>query len=138
MLRTRWDAGTRFDVAKHVEAEMFGEIGPGAVIGDDLAPSMRFHVGEPLFVGLLEALFERSIALFEISGIARPHFREFVLNPFGNAQAVFGVEPVVRIAERVYVAFGARDLSRGNFEDFGEARSVKVARRANLNLWIGG
>src|SRR5204863_213864 len=79
------------------------------------------------FIGLLEALLERIVTLGEISGVARAHFRELILNAFGDAQAVFGIEPVVRIAERVNVAFGTGHLAGGNLENLGEAGSVKVA-----------
>src|SRR5437899_8145128 len=138
MLWARWDARAWFDITHNIKAKVFGEVRPGAVIGNNLAPGIRFHVGEPLFVSLLDALFERSIALFEISGIPRPHFREFVLNPFGNAQAIFGIEPIVRVAEGMDVALGAGDDAGGNLENFGKARSVKVACGADLNLRIGG
>src|SRR2546428_6831370 len=56
VLRARRNAGARFDVTHDIEAEVFGEIGPGAVIGDDLAPGVRLHLGKPLFTGLFEAL----------------------------------------------------------------------------------
>src|SRR2546430_10273665 len=118
--------------------EVFGEIGPGAMVGDDFAAGIRLHFGEPFFIGLLEALLERIVTLGEIGGIARAHFGKFVLNALGDAQAVFGIEPIVRITERMDVTFGAGHLARGNLEDFGKAGSVKVARRANLNFWIGG
>src|SRR5260370_9566590 len=60
------------------------------------------------------------------------------LDDFGDAQAVIRVQPVVRVSEWMNVAFGASYLAGGNFENSGKAGSVKVARRANLNLRIGG
>src|SRR5260370_6866047 len=48
------------------------------------------------------------------------------------------MEPIVRIAERMDVAFRAGRLAGGNFENFGKTGRIKVARRANLNLRIGG
>src|SRR5205807_190707 len=63
---------------------------------------------------------------------------KLVLNALGDAQAVLGIKPIVRVAERVNVALGAGHLARGNLENLCKARSVKVARRANLNLRISG
>ena len=60
------------------------------------------------------------------------------MNALGDAQAVLGIKPIVRVAERVNVALGAGHLARGNLENLCKARSVKVARRANLNLRISG
>src|SRR6266849_11067680 len=138
VLRARRNAGARLHVANHVEVEMLGEIRPGAVIGDDFAAGVRFHVGEPFLVRLLEALLEIGVALPEIRGVVGTHLAELVGNALGDAQAVFGIEPIVRIAEGVDVAFGASDHARGNFKNFGETRSVEIARSADLDFGIRG
>src|SRR6266853_1146675 len=138
VLRARGDAGAGLDVSHDIEAKVFGEIGPGAVIGDDLAAGVGLHLREPFFIGLLEALLKGIVALGEIGGVARAHFGKFVAHAVGDAQAVLGIKPIVRVAERVDVTLGTGHLSGGNLEDFGKAGSVKVARRAKLNLRIGG
>src|SRR5216683_370924 len=138
VLRTRRDARAGLDVTDHVEVEMLGEIRPGAVIGDDFTAGVGFHVGEPFLIGLFEPLFEIGVALCEIRGIVGTHLAELVGNALGDAQAVFGIEPIVRIAEGVDVAFGASDHARGNFKNFGETRSVEIARSADLDFGICG
>src|SRR5713101_8112905 len=138
VLRARRNAGPRLNVADDGEVEMLGEIRPGPVIGDDFAAGVGFRVGEPFLIGLLEALFEIRIALFEISGVVGTHLAELVGDAFGDAQAILRIKPIVRIAERVNVAFGASDHARGNFENFGETRSVKIAGGADLDFGIGG
>src|SRR2546430_2534258 len=83
MLGAGRDAGARLDVADDVQVEMFGEIGPGAMIGDDLTAVIRGHLRKPLLVGVFQALFEVGVALREISSVAGPHFAELVGDTFG-------------------------------------------------------
>src|ERR1700674_1364276 len=124
MLRTRGNAGARFDIADDIQAEMVSEIRPRAMVGDDLAPGVGLHLRQPLLIGLLEPLFERGVPLRKIGGVIRMHLAEFVLNALCDAQTVFRIEPVVRIAKRVDIAFGTRHLSRWNLENPGETRGI--------------
>src|SRR5215831_10556381 len=138
MLGTRRDAGARLNVANYVEMEMLGEIGPGTVVGHNFATGVGLHLGQPLFVGLLDALFEVVIPLCKIRGIVGAHLGQFVLYALGNAETVFRVEPVVRVAERMDVALSPRDYPRWNLQNLGVPRSVEVARRTDLDFWVGG
>ncbi len=108
------------------------------MIGNDLAAGVRLHFSKPLFIGLFDALLEIVIPLGEVSGIVGPHFGQFVLDSFGDAQTVLRIEPIVRVAQRMDVPFGAGDDARGNFENPCEAGSVEVARCSDLNSRIGG
>src|SRR5215211_2555962 len=47
VLRSRRDARLRLDVADDVEPERIDEIGPRAVVGDDLQPLVRRHLTLP-------------------------------------------------------------------------------------------
>src|SRR5713101_5500706 len=96
---------------------MLGEIGPRAVIGDDFAADVGLHLRLPLLVGLLEALLKGIIALGKIGGIIGAHLAELVLDALGDAQAVVRVQPVVRVPERMNVAFRAGYMASGDFED---------------------
>src|ERR1700730_5540858 len=42
------------------------------------------------------------------------------------------------VSKRMNVALCAGDLSRGDLQNFGESGGVKIFRRADLDLWIGG
>src|ERR1700687_3661341 len=117
---------------------MFGEIGPGTVVGDNFAAGVRFHLRLPLFVGLFEAFFKRFVALGEIVGVGRTHFAELVLDSFSDAQAVIGIEPIMRIAEGMDIPFGASNLAGGQLQNSGEARSVEIAGAAYLNAGVAG
>src|SRR4029077_18389782 len=118
MLRAGRNSGARFDVPDNIEAEVFREVGPRAVIGDDFAAGGGVHLRKPLLIGLLQALLKTGIALREISRVAGAHFAEFVGYALGEAQTVFRIEPVLRISERVDVAFGASALASGDFKNF--------------------
>src|SRR5947209_17218414 len=93
------------------------KIGPGAVIGGNLAALVGLHFGQPPLVRLLEPLFEIGVALPEISGIAGAHFAELVGYAFGNTQAIFGVEPIMWVAEWVDISFRPRHLPSRNLQD---------------------
>src|SRR5882724_5828517 len=138
VLRAGRNSGSRFDVADNIEAEVFREVGPRAVIGDDFAAGVGFHLRKPLLIGLLQTLLKTGIALREISRVAGAHFTEFVGYAFGDAQTVFRIEPVVRISEWVDVAFGASDLASGNFKNFRITRGIQITGSSNLDFRIGG
>src|SRR5205807_4299066 len=127
------DSRARFDVPDHIQAEVLGEVGPGAMIGDDFASGVWLHLRKPLLIGLFEFLFERGIAAGEIGRVARAHFAEFVRDAFGNPQTVFRIEPVVRISEWVNIAFGAGDLARWNLENSCKAGGIEITLSTNLN-----
>src|SRR2546428_717994 len=99
VLRTWGNAGARLNVADDIETKVLGEIGPGAVIGDDFAAGIRLHLSEPFFISLLDALLKGVIALSKIGGIAGTHFGEFILNPLGDGKAGFGIETIMWVAE---------------------------------------
>src|SRR5712692_1484505 len=85
------------DVAHDVQLEVSGEVGPRAVIGNDFATVERLHLFIPFpFLGG-EALVKRLEALFEISGVARSHFRQLLLDAPGDAPAVLRVKPIVGV-----------------------------------------
>ena len=54
----------------------------------------------------------------------------------GDPLAVLRIHPVVRVAQRMDVAHGARDVPVGNLEDRGAERRVQIALRADLNLRV--
>src|SRR4029077_4434297 len=66
MLRTGGNAWARLDIADDIEAEVFRKIRPGAVLSDNFAASVGLHLRQPLFVGLLEPLFEGGVPLRKI------------------------------------------------------------------------
>ena len=120
----RRDAGPRLHVADHVQAEAVAEVRPGAVVGHDLespcrAPSSRPSASRP-----------RPAACRSPRSAGRSRRRppgrsaaSFCLDGLGDAPAVVGIEPVVRVARRVHVAHGARDLARSGSP--GCARSAR-------------
>src|SRR5713226_7360475 len=138
VLRARRNAGPRLNVADHVQVKLFRKVRPRTMIGDDLAAFVWLHLRQPALIRLLEALFEIGVALIEICSVVWTHLAELVGDAFGDAQAVFGIKPVMRIAERVNVAFRASDYARGDFENSGETRSVKIAGGADLDFGIRG
>src|ERR1700737_4906767 len=117
---------------------MFGEIGPGTVVGDNFAAGVRFHLRLPLFVGLFEAFFKGFVAFGEIVGVGRTHFAELVLDSFSDAQAVIGIKPIMRIAEGMDIPFGTSNLAGGQLQNSGEARSVEITGTAYLNAGVAG
>src|SRR6266851_5772812 len=112
---------------------MFGQTGPVTLLVDDFAAGVRLHLRLPLLVGLFEALLEGIVALRKISGIVWAHLAELGLDALGDAQAVVRVQPVVRVPQRMDVAFRAGDLASGEFQDSCKSRGVKITRRADLN-----
>src|SRR5262249_20047494 len=62
--------------------------------------------------------------------------RELAGNALGDAATVIGIEPIMRIAKRVNVAFGARYLALGNLEDLGKLRCIEIAVTARLDSSI--
>src|ERR1700738_5229786 len=118
--------------------EMFSEVGPGTGVGDNFTAGVRLHFRLPLFLGLLEAFFKRFVALGEIVGVGGTHFAELVLNALGNAQTVIGIEPVMRMAERMDITFGAGDLAGGQLQNSGKAGSVQIAGATNLDAGVAG
>ena len=117
MPRTRGDAGARLDVADNLDMKVFGEIGPGAMIGDDLASGVGLHLREPLVIGLPNALLEVVVALGEVGRVIGSHFREFILDSLSDAQTIFGIEPIMRIPEGMDVTLGSSDYPCGNFQN---------------------
>src|SRR5262249_24446783 len=130
--------GARLDVADDIEMEMVGEVGPGAVVGDDFAAGVGLHFCLPLFVGGFEALFEVGVGLRGVGSVVRADGTGFVSDALWRAEAGFGIEPVVGIALRVDVTFGASHGAGWNFENAGETRGVEIAGGADLNSWVRG
>src|SRR5262249_40087766 len=106
--------GGGLEIANDVENEIFRKIWPRAMVRDDLAAGIGLHLFEPFLIGLLKMLLERRVALRKVGGISWAHLAEFVPNTFGDAQAILRVEPIVRIAERVNITFGAGHLASGH------------------------
>src|SRR5262249_39800700 len=113
VLRAWRNSGARLDIANDAEIEMLHKIWPRAMVRDDLAAGIGLHLGEPFLIGLLKPLLERRVALRKVGGISGAHLAEFVLHPFGDAQTILRIEPIVRIALRVHITFGAAHLATG-------------------------
>src|SRR6185295_265426 len=114
MLWARRNSGARLDIADDVEIEMFDKIWPRAMVRYDLAAGIGFHRFEPFLIGLLETLLKRRVALRKVGSISGAHLAEFGLNPLGDAQTILRVEPIVRIALRMNITFGATHLASGH------------------------
>ena len=54
----------------------------------------------------------------------------------GDAAPVAGIQPVVRVAHRMHVAHGTRDLPGGDLEDLDCQRRVQVAACAGLDVGV--
>src|SRR3984893_625745 len=106
------------------------------MVGHQLAPVKGFHFRIPLLFGSRQALVEILETLLEVAGVWGIEFPEFSSDAFGDAATIVGIEPVMRIAERMDVAHGASHRPGGNVENFSKLRSVKISVRADLNPWV--
>ena len=69
---------------------MFGKVGEGAVIGDDLAAVIRFHVGFPLLLRFRQPLVEILKTLLEICRIVRVASLSFPAIPLAIRRPLSG------------------------------------------------
>ena len=106
------------------------------MIGDHLPPMIRRHFRIPLLLGSGQTFVEILKTFLKISGVAGIHFSQLAGNSLGNAPTVIGIEPVMRVAQGVHVAHGARDLARGNIENLSELRGIQVALSGRLDFSI--
>ncbi len=132
----RRNTGLGLDVAHDVEAERVGEVGPRPVVGDDLHSLVRRHRGLPALLRRREPAVEVRVPLCEVRAVGGVHLSQLVLDRLGDPPAVARVEPVVRIALRVHVPHGARDLARRDVEDLRRQRRIEVAGASRLDLRV--
>src|SRR6185295_13746342 len=90
----------------------------------------------PALLRRVEPRVEVGQSLIEIRPVARPKLAELLADRLRDAPAVFRIEPVMRIAERMDVAHRARDLTGRNLENRGGERRVEVAFAARLDLLV--
>src|SRR5437899_1108351 len=133
MRRSRRDSRTRLNISHDIQPEVLGKVWPGAVVGDNLRSAIRGHLCQPFFISLSQPLFEILFALLEVGLVARIHFSEFCSNTLGDAPPIIRIEPIVRIAQWMHVAFSPRELALGNLQNLGELRGVQVSRRPRLD-----
>ncbi len=124
------------DVAGGDELEVLEEVGPGVVVRHDFRAGVRPERRLPALLALGQLRFEGG----EVGGVGRGpgrvELRQARRDRPRDDAAVLGVEPVVRVAERVDVAHGARDGARGALEDVAPGRGVEVARAARPDLVV--
>ena len=128
--RRRRNAGLRLDIAHDVEAEALHEVRPRAVIGHDLRALVRRHRRVPPLLRRGEARVEVGVALREVGLVGRRELAELVADRLRDEPPVVGIEPVVRVAERVHVAHRAGDLPGRNLENLHVERRVEIPVRA--------
>ena len=71
---------------------------------------IRSHLIVPDFLCRGQPLVKILEPLLEVRGVLRIQFSQFIGDPMRHSAAIIGIEPVMRIAERMDVAHGARDL----------------------------
>src|SRR5438445_5915899 len=130
------DARPGLHVTDHVQIEMLSKIGKRAMIGDYLAAMVWPHFLVPFLLGCSQPLVKVLKLLLEVSGVIRIHLGELVGDAASDAPAIVGIEPVVRVSERVNIAHSTRDCAGGDFQDFGKLGRIQIARSANLYLRI--
>ena len=130
------NAGLRFDVADHVQAETLHEVRPRAVIGHDLGAFVGSHRGVPAAFSRRQTLVEIGIALIEVGLVPRRKLAQLVLDRLRDAAAVARVEPVMRVALRVHVAHRTGDLARGNLQNPNVGRRIEISVCARLDLRV--
>jgi hypothetical protein len=62
--------------------------------------------------------------------------REFIGDLLGDALAVLGIQPVVRVPGRVHVAHGPGELAGGHLQDARGQGGVEVAVAPRLDLGV--
>ena len=62
--------------------------------------------------------------------------REFLENFPADNLAVLRIQPIMRIAERVNIPFGARDLPGRYFKNSGLKRRIQITVRPHLNFRV--
>ena len=132
----RRNTGTRLHISNDIKVVVVGKIGKRPVISNDLAAVIRLHLGIPLLLGSRQPLIEVLETLLEKWTLRWIHLRQFIRDAARDTPHVVGIEPVMRIAEWVHIALGARNRSLRYFQNLGELRSIEVAVGAHLNPGI--
>ena len=106
------------------------------MVGDNLAPVVGLHFCIPLVFGCGKTFVKVLKALLIVGGIRGVEIAQLPGDTFGDAAAVFRIEPIVGIAEGVNVSHGAGHGTGRYVKDFGKLRSVQITGRANLDAGI--
>ena len=106
------------------------------MIGHDLASAIGGHLRVPSLLRLRQPLLKILITLLEVGSVCGIQLTQLGRDTFGNAAAVVGIKPVMRIAERVDVTFSTRDLALRNLQDRGKLRGVQIALSRGLNFSV--
>ena len=106
------------------------------MIGDYLAAMVRLHFLVPFLLGCSQPLVKVLKLLLEVSGVIRIHLGELVGDAASDSPAIVGIEPVVRVSERVNIAHSTRDCARRDFQNFGKLGSIQIPRSADLYFRI--
>src|SRR5205823_12018817 len=91
------------------------------------------HLSIPLLFGCSQPLVEILKAFLEVRCIGRIQLAEFACDSARNPASVVGIEPVVRITQRMNVAHSAGNRAGWNFKNFCKLRSIKVPVCSPLN-----
>ena len=136
MRRRRWDAWFRFHVSHHFEAETLHEVRPGAVIRHDLGALVRSHGRVPALLGGRKTRVEVVVALGEERLVRRRELAQLIANGLCDPASIARLEPVMRIAGRVHVTHGARDLGGRYLQDADVLRGIEVTVGTRLDLRV--
>src|SRR5262249_8073182 len=104
-------------ITDDVQAESFGEVWKRPMIRDHLHAFVRGHHVDPSLLGLAHPVNEIIQSLLEIRAVIGPKFRQFVEDFAGDDLAVLRIQPIVRISERMDIAFCTGDLTLRNFKN---------------------
>src|SRR5207237_9400488 len=90
----------------------------------------------PAFVRVVDAQLECVQPLREVGSVSGTQLRELPLDLDGDANGVRGIEPVVRIAERMHVAHRTIDGAGGTIEDRDARRDMELAGLSGTNAVV--
>ena len=106
------------------------------MIRDHLYTLVRRHHRRPALFGFRQSARETVQPLFEISAVVRPEFSESVKYFLGDDAAIFGIQPKVRIAERMNIAFCPGHLALRDFKNARLSRCIQITVGSNLDFRI--
>src|SRR3954451_5913710 len=127
---------SRLDVPDHIQSEMFSEVRKRAMVRNDLASAIGFHLRVPFLLRLGQPLIEILQTLLEKRAIPRVEISEFRRDASSDPPPIVWIQPIMRIAQRMHVAFRASDCPLWNLQDLGELGCVHIPSYASLDSRI--
>src|SRR6476646_12143171 len=106
---------------------MPGEVRPRTVMSPPLGAVVGRHLRVPLLLSFGQPLVEILKTLLEVAPVRGVKLRQLAGDAARDTPAIVGIQPVMRVPQRMNVPHGAGDGAGRLVQDLGKLRSIEIS-----------